>query len=222
MQCVGDFALTGGQCTCDPPLHYSLGWHHCAACGDHWFVSALFVNCFRLIVRVCGCSLACTNTTCGTCEDGYPLRDAITSSCFSACPSGTYQSGSFCYPCNSTCATCFGPSGNECLSCSSSSSFPYFHMDENTCLAVIPVGMFCNLTNICFDCSTSCKTCSQAADTCTSCDISSSARYFDQLTSRCLDSAPAQQWCDPVTFVCDGLSAFFVSLFLLVNDGFVP
>ena len=120
---------------------------------------------------------------CLTCNTGSDHRLYSTTSkrCFSACPDGTFESGSSCMDCNANCATC-GGSASTCLSCSPG-NFLYNAQCFSSCPSgTTPSGSICAANcasnqflastspDICSTCHAACLTCSGAANTdCLSC-----------------------------------------------------
>jgi proprotein convertase subtilisin/kexin type 5 len=134
------------------------------------------------------CSANCldcedTSSTCTECGIGNFLF-LHEEQCLSACPSGYFNDEALneCVACEDNCDTC-SLTANTCTSCSSETGFPFLHNDE--CLADCEDnGLAVEVDGACVDCLDSCKTCSGAVDSCTSCD---SHKRYDSGLNTCTE-----------------------------------
>ncbi|CAH2087558.1 unnamed protein product [Euphydryas editha] len=103
-------------------------------------------------------------TQCITCKN-YRLDDA----CVSRCPPRSYATqGGLCWPCHESCETCVGPGQDSCLTCSPAHLLV---VDLGLCLQQCPDGYWENSeASVCRPCAAHCSTCSERADSCTSCE----------------------------------------------------
>ena len=126
-------------------------------------------TCIKCTTPTCAeCDL--TNTAlCTKCAGNYPYLLLSTSTCETQCPIGTYvDADNKCQPCSSPCATCI-ESSTKCTSCDTSSSSLYPYLYEHTCLTECPNHSIKNQYE-CLNCDSSCKTCENTINTCTSCN----------------------------------------------------
>ncbi|KOB78841.1 Endoprotease FURIN, partial [Operophtera brumata] len=103
-------------------------------------------------------------TQCISCQH-YRLDDA----CVSRCPPRSYANqGGVCWPCHESCETCVGPGQDSCLTCAPA------HLlvaDLAVCLQQCPDGYWEDTaSSACRPCASHCATCSDRADSCTSCE----------------------------------------------------
>lgn len=109
-------------------------------------------------------------TLCLSCANPYLLL-ASNSTCVTACPLGTTQSGSLCVPCSFNCLSCVSQS--SCTKCSNST-----YLYQGSCVYNCPLGTYpadstCRSCNIAF-----CLQCSSPS-ICTTCDPNSGAWLFN-------------------------------------------
>ena len=112
------------------------------------------------------CSLTVTN--CTTCNISSANPFLMSNQCLTACPPNYYN-----VSVTGTCVLC-ATAGINCVNCASSSSclscdtgFVFFQ--STSCLSTTPSG-YVNISGIAVACTGDCKTCSVAADNCTSCN----------------------------------------------------
>lgn len=106
------------------------------------------------------------NSSCfSACPKDYVTQGSV---CQSTCSSGFYNNSFVCTKCPSYCTTC--SNSTYCTSCPDGYSVVTQKASEN-CIANCGEAKFANPSNnyACESCSTNCKTCFNAAGTCTSC-----------------------------------------------------
>ncbi|KAL4481587.1 hypothetical protein ABPG74_007676 [Tetrahymena malaccensis] len=116
-----------------------------------------------------------------------------------------------CQQCNQNCYGCKDGYPNVCLDCYNNMFLNPF---TNSCDQSKPASTFCQAQTVnnqifqnCQKCDPSCKECSSANNpkSCTSCDLSSSNRYYYQ--NQCLPSQPASTYCDN-NYICQSCNAY--------------
>ena len=111
----------------------------------------------------------------------------LSGSCYSKCPE-TYvneESTKQCLKCGEGCLTCSSDNVNHCTSCVS--NFPYFLIENGTCVNKCPLNYYINSQNNCEKCSENCLTCEETSKTCTSC-----ANNLFLFNNKCLSECPKQ------------------------------
>ena len=145
------------------------------------------------------CYTCALDGRCTACSGAAPFLDG--SSCVPSCtPLQKYSNDSRCEACDLLCLTCSGASSTQCLSCDSSGMQPFLVGTE--CFSECPDRHFATSQNGasygCTACHASCNTCTNSSSaTCTSCDLSSTAKYLDEQfpgVGSCRDACPASKY----------------------------
>ena len=208
----GSFQDTGATC-----MSCNTG---CSLCSSSTICSSCLTG-FYLSGSQC---LSC-NPSCLSCSGG-PANNCLScnspnlfyqTTCFSTCPSGSFQDTSAtCMTCNAGCSVCssstvcsscvigFYLSGSQCLSCNPScltcngglannclscNSPNLFY--QTTCFSTCPSGSFKDTSTTCMTCNTGCSTCSSST-VCSACVTS-----FYLTGNQCLS-------CNPSCLSCSG------------------
>ncbi|CAG5127635.1 unnamed protein product, partial [Candidula unifasciata] len=114
------------------------------------------------------CAGNCTGATPKDCLECKHFRIGPTKTCVATCPSGFYADNKMCLPCEMSCATCSGPMLTQCLSCPLGHLFQQLNRNQQICSVECLSGYFIS-NNSCFPCHSTCKECSNADTSCTSC-----------------------------------------------------
>ncbi|KAL4481586.1 hypothetical protein ABPG74_007675 [Tetrahymena malaccensis] len=161
-----------------------------------------------------------------TCQSGYTMfLNSTYNACVKSCnsvdhhyntnPSNTQLLYStsiiLCQQCNQNCYGCKDGYPNICLDCYNNM---YLNPFSNTCDSSKPASTFCQVQTVnnqifqnCQKCDPTCKECSSANNpkSCTSCDLSSSNKYYYQ--NQCLSSQPASTYCDS-NYICQKCNTY--------------
>lgn len=95
--------------------------------------------------------------------------------------------------CTLPCRTCLSTNASYCLSCYTAIGSilqKYLDVSTNTCIQTCLANEYLSSIindNICYICSSSCLTCANISDNCTSC---ASPLYLYQSTAKCISSCP--------------------------------
>ena len=109
----------------------------------------------------------------------------LAGSCYEKCPE-TYvndENTKECLKCGEGCLSCLSDNVNNCTSCLS--NYPYFLIENSTCVKNCPSNYFKNSKNICEKCNENCLTCEETSKTCTSCSPN-----FYLHNNKCLNQCP--------------------------------
>ena len=109
----------------------------------------------------------------------------LAGSCYEKCPQ-TYvndENTKECLKCGEGCLSCLSDNVNNCTSCLS--NYPYFLIENSTCVKNCPSNYFKNSKNICEKCNENCLTCEETSKTCTSC-----SNNFYLHNNKCLNQCP--------------------------------
>ena len=154
------------------------------------------------------CSISITN--CTTCNTSSANPYFFTNQCLTTCPQTYYNvsvTGTcvLCVTANINCVNC--SSASTCLSCNTGF---VFMQSTSQCLSVTPTG-FVNISGIAVACTGECKTCSVAADNCTSCNtlnlegnlcVTTCQVGFVPITQACLACTPNCSTCSGSQTAC--------------------
>ncbi|KAK7438410.1 hypothetical protein VKT23_018023 [Stygiomarasmius scandens] len=123
--CLNGECGSNGQCSCKPGWTTADNGTACAKCASGFFLTS---------TGECSiCQIGCTSCADGTgeclaCASGFTQDgndktkcNAVksTTSDGTACPDGSFGSGSSCQPCSSSCQTCNGGAPSDCIICKS-------------------------------------------------------------------------------------------------------
>ncbi|EAR83070.2 H-type lectin domain protein (macronuclear) [Tetrahymena thermophila SB210] len=152
--------------------------------------------------QTCGeCVSPGNATSCTSCNINSTYKYFYNNQCFSSKPSSTFCDSNFiCQKCNQTCGECISPgNATSCTSCDITSLNKYLY--NNQCLPSKPSSTFCDSNFVCQKCDLTCAECVAPgnATSCTSCNISSSNKYF--YNNQCMISKPSSTFCDS-NFIC--------------------
>ncbi|KAF8839870.1 growth factor receptor domain-containing protein [Paxillus ammoniavirescens] len=123
--CINGECGSNGQCTCLAGWISASNGTQCAACASGFFLDSSG-NC-----EICqlGCSQCADGSgDCITCKSGFTQDANDRTKCDAtqqktssgtACPDGSYSSGSSCQACSPECQTCSGSTSNDCIICAS-------------------------------------------------------------------------------------------------------
>ena len=169
----------------------SIRADNCTSCENKYFhgnkcVDECKGNTYHVDTPIKKCELCkencskCNNKEeCTECIDRYSLDDF---SCVENCPEGKYEEDKKCLKCKTECKTCIN--GSTCKSCNDGG---YLFGDQ--CISASKctedkTSIADSQTNICSPCSSSCLTCQDTIDTCTSCSAPS-VLYYGSCEDRC-------------------------------------
>ncbi|KAL4486105.1 hypothetical protein ABPG72_012158 [Tetrahymena utriculariae] len=167
------------------------------------------------------CSIPESSSSCSLCDINSENKYFYNNECLSQQPPQTYCNDNFiCNQCDSNCSSCSGSSSN-CQSCVTNkylyinqcldiacSNNQYLNSLTKTCDQTKPTATYCTSVSqndnnfyYCQKCDPSCQECETPGDlnSCTSCDVSSSNKYY--YNKQCLPTQPLSTFCD-LKFQC--------------------
>ncbi|EWS74710.1 H-type lectin domain protein (macronuclear) [Tetrahymena thermophila SB210] len=215
IDCLSNMYLNPFTNTCDQQKPANT------SCQAQTVNNQIFQNCQKCDPTCKECNSANNPKSCTSCDINSSNKYYYQNQCLSSQPSSTFCDSNFiCQNCDPYCDTCSN-SSNNCQSCKANSyqyqnnclakiclSNQYLNPFTNNCDQSQPPITSCSQITLngstfyyCQKCDPSCKECSVPgnSNSCTSCDINSTNKYF--YNNQCQPSQPPQTYCDG-NFIC--------------------